>query len=454
MSSITQTLRFEVIKPVNQTWDEVGTVLRAIQTPIHRVLNGIISSLELDKISGSTVHPQTMSYRHTNRLWDVEKQECLERSKKKVTDSNLSAIIASTHVHSNVRLGVAGAAYTKWKKWTKEKWKGTQSMPSFKAGSPIFVVGQGVKISSVDGNVVLSLSLSKDMPVHLIVKPYGPSGYAQLREVLTNPDCIGDVRLQRETGMGKKKWQAFMSFSREVKPVTGGRTMAIHRGIRNFLTVVIAGDDKKDAYGAILETGEDILKHKERYRARRRSLGHQNRQLGAGAKGHGVDRRYEHITRLEDSEKMWVDTKCKEIAAHAFSLGQRHGVTRILIEDWSNPASHGAPELGERLEYIVRSFPLAAIREKLEWNAKKYGWEVAIVATDNNSRTCPSCGHTHDTPPVEKGMFMCSSCSYERNVDTVFCMNMLARDGKHGTKEGLKKREKIAVNKLTSSAQL
>ncbi len=212
------------------------------------------------------------------------------------------------------------------------------------------------------------------------------------------------------------------------------------------MAVARSVEEVKDAYTTILETGEDIVRHKAGYTARRRSLGRQGRQLGAGAKGHGVDRRMERVTSLEDVEARWVRSKCQETAAHTIKIALAKGVSRILIEDWTNPAKDGAPELGEHVERLVRSFPLAQLRESIEWAAQKAGIAVDAVRTDNNSRDCPNCGHRHNH--AQHGMFTCEKCELKRNADVIFAWNMLRKDGKKPGIDEANQAMQCAVTKL------
>jgi transposase len=345
---------------------------------------------------------------------------------------------------------VSSAAYARWQKYRKEAWKGTMSLPSFRGGSPIYVSGSGVRVRAEDGNAVLSIHLDRWRDV--VVKVDGGNAHAALRRILDNPESIGDVRLIEDDDRraGKRKWFAMLAYTFERPTPAAGRTMAVHRGMRNFLTIATARGERMDAHTEILETGEDIVRHKEGYRARRRSLGRQGRQLGFGAKGHGVDRRMERVTRLEDAEERWVQSKCREVAANLVRRGLRHGVTRVLLEDWSNPAKDGALELSEHIERLVRSFPFAKLRDAVEWAATKQGWTVELVETDYNSRDCPACGHRHDAAQI--GTFLCGNCRLERSVDVIFAWNMLRRDAKVPGVEESKAAAKRAVRKLRASA--
>lgn len=450
--TITQTLRCEVVKPLEESWDDLGRRLRALSLPLHRVLNGVVTRVELakaaEKAGETSVHPQTMAYRLARDLWKQERDAAAARVEKKKCYPG-DAEVAAMKPGSSVVLGLAGQAFARWQKWNKERWKGTMVLPTFKSPSPIYVTTHGVSIIPQDGLSVLSLKLAEGRgatPTRLVIRPYGPSGFGAMRRILENPECVGDVRLCQERHDGKRKWQAFIAYTLAAPEKASGRTMALHRGMKNFLTVAVAGDEKREAYTTILETGEDIVKHKAVYRARRRSLGRQLRQIGGGAKGHGHDRRYELITRIESGESLWVRSKCQEVAAHAIRLAQRKGVGRILVEDWSNPAKEGAPELGEHLEMLVRSFPFAQLREMIAWAAKRAGLSVEFVSGEFNSRDCPGCGHRHETAQI--GTFMCESCRLERNTDVIYAWNMIRRDGQPSPIEDAKRAAKRAKSRL------
>lgn len=450
--TLTATARLRIVKPVDGDWDALGRVLRALRAPAHRVLNAVVRELELDgpgewwaptPESVAQGHdrcsPRTAAYRIAGEFWRREREDAAERvaaRKKMYTGDDSIAVVEPS---SATVLGLTGAAFARWQKFKKERWKGDMSLPSFKGGSPIYVANgknkdgkkPPIQLLVKDGDVILDLNLVKGGRTELIVQACGGSGFARLRHLLEarERDQIGDVKIV-EDDRGKGGWFAMVSYSFPKPEPLSGATMAVHRGVRTFLAVAVGRSDeqKRDAYTTILETGEDIVRHKQGYTARRRSLGQQKRQIGAGAKGHGVARREEHIMRLEDAEARWVRSKCQETAAHFVKLARAKGVGRVLIEDWTNPAKDGATELGEHLEHLVRNFPLAQLRDCIEWAATKAGITVEFVRTDNNSRDCPSCGHRHEQAQV--GTFRCQNCQLERNVDMIFAWNMLRRDGK------------------------
>lgn len=427
---IIQTARFKVVKPVDGDWDHLGRIFHALRTPLHRILNGIVTELALAERRRAAhgefiAHPHTLSYQLASDFWDRE----LEAAQARITKGkplNGDKAIAAHEPGSSLKRGVGNAAYARWAKWRQESWSGDSSLPSFRKRGPIYISSDGVEIMAQDGDAILRLRLlaGRDGWYGMIILPYGQHGHADLRRMLGGAK-VGDARLVQDKRDGS--WQALVSYTYEVTEAEQGATMALHRGISTFLAAAVARHGPREAYTTILETGADILRHKQAYQARRRSLGQQLRQIGAGARGHGHDRRYEHIERLEGAEKRWVRTKCQEVAAHAIKLALRKHVSRILLEEWTNPAKHGAPTLSTEAEYLVRSWPFAQLREMIEWAAKRHGLTVEIVKTDGNSRTCPHCGHMHEIAQV--GTFLCERCRLKRPADVVFPWLMLVRDG-------------------------
>ena len=513
--TITETVKLKIVCAENMPWSDLGAMLRALRAPLHRVINATIRELELagggpwwdkptprvykkaesepivaaatgtdgDDTGGTSCSPRTASYRMVSHFWAEEREAARARVAKKKFYPGDEQIAEFEPTGGGLVLGLAGEAFSKWStydspgksagggKCAAAKWSGKTSLPSAKQGQPICIAGQGVKFYAHDGVAVLDVSLVTSGRTQLVVQACDGSGFARLRRLLDAPDRIGSVKLiekkatgsvrvtDEKTAARKSCWLAYVSFSSPKPEQKSGLTMAVHRGVTKFLTVAVQRSAKgaMDAYATVLETGEDILKHKAAYAARRRSLGQQGRQLGAGAKGHGVDRRMERVTRLEDAEARWVLSKCQETAAHMVKLARAKGVGRLLLEDWNNPAQNGAPELGKRLEYLVRSFPMAQLRSCIEWAAKKEGLLVDIVPTDYNSRDCPACGHRHNAAHV--GTFHCANpkCELERDVDVVFAWNMLLRDGKEpGVKEHNQKikQTKKLIGGLTDSVSV
>ena len=484
MTELVETVRLLVVKPVDITWDELGSTLRALRAPIHRVLNRTITDLEVREREGryapgnaqgprgKDLMPRTDAYRLVNEHWAAERESAraaaekaakARKRAKKEGESNLDERIAALEPGSQVVNGCKDVAYTRWSVWRKAKWKGESSLPTFRQNSPIYIASsKAVQLLSVEGNLILDLGLlgGHGNRIRLYVKPSDTrgSGWAAIRRMLADPSSVGTCKLVESTkGTGDKKtWQALVSRRFEAPTIAEGRTMAVHRGVHNFLTAAINGDHR-EAVTRCVATGEDINRHKDIYAARRSELGRHLRpqELGRGAKGHGRRRRRECVDKLQDAESRWVKTKCQQIAAETVKLAKRYGVSRILVEEWGNPAA--GPGEKSHVEYFVARFPLAQLRDCLIWAATKQGLTVDLVDGSYESRDCPACGHRHEDPPLGRdrsgrlSVFQCSNCRLERNVDQIAAWNLLVRAGYASPHIDAKRALKRAQGRLSAS---
>lgn len=425
MNILIATARAEVVKPLDTDWDTLGKQLRALMRPLHRVLNHALSELELmsaGKLLGlGGGHEQTLSYQLTRDYWRLERQEAADRvscGKSYAGDDDIATVAPA----SSVILGCAGAVYAKWQRYSKERWKGTMALPTFRRNQPIEIASSSdaVRLGIEDGSLVLDVRMVADSPrTRLVIRPYGGSGYSELRRVAANPEMLGSCKLLCDDG----KWNVLLAVKRATKETSGKRTMALHRGVRTFLTAAVMGCDRRDAMTMVIADGGDIQAHKDAYSARRRSLGRHQRERGDGSRGHGKERRFEAINKLEGAEANWVKTRCQQVAARVVRIAEQRGVDKILIEDWGNPAKDGSPELGEYVEKIVRQFPLAQLKGAIVWAAQNAGIEVAEVETKDYSLRCPNCGYTHDAKQFP--VFRCTKCQLTRPADMMFPWNML-----------------------------
>lgn len=467
-------LKLRIVKPADDwlTWEELGATLRALRAPLHRVLNKVVTDLEVGVRSGELclgpaklgkangqIQARTRCYQLARDHWEAERLAAEARvASGKFYQGDEE--IAVTKPTSRVILGCAGAAFAKWSTWhNKLAWKGTASLPTFRGGHPIHVVGGGVQLASSDGNVVLSVPLADrggPKRVRLIVEPDGAREWAKVHKVLADPESLGEIKILRaKSRQGNQEcWMVYAArtFLLDSAP-TEGRTMAVHRGVWSFLSAVIAREGDKEAYAMTPIRGDDIVEHKRRYSARRRQLGQHGSDLGRGARGHGKSRRFERLTKLEDGEARWVRTRCQQAAADLVRLATKRGVTTILLDDWGNPetdapkkkkskkGSEEAPgvphenKVSDEIRYFVASFPFATLKDSIIWAAKKAGITVKQVSGAYETLDCPKCGHRHERRPLsrDKGgrlsVWTCEKCMLERNADQIATWNMLVKNG-------------------------
>lgn len=464
--TVVKTARCLIVRPVDGDWDALGRTLRALQTPAHRVLTNVARDLELARHDASNEKPlRSLCYDFVKKRWAEERDAARARCARKRGGYQGDEAVAEVLPSSALALGMDGVVYERWKRFDKDRWSGKSTLPTFRSKPSLCVAGQGVRLRARDGRYLLRVSL---LPGHgtantLAVRPYAGKDHGVLNRVLDGTATLGSIQIKRDgkDGPHKGKWMVLISCSEErVEPPAAGRTMAVHRGVSNFLTMAIAREGNRSARTRIVQTGDDIVRSYAIYDRRLRSMQKQKGQVGKGARGHGKKRREQHLKNLKGKQANRIASKCEQVAADLMRHAQRDGVSRILIEDWANPASEGdSAPLGRHVAAIVRRFPMGRLRDCIERAAELRGIRVERVSTYYNSCRCPKCEHVHETPPLHRDgrqkltVFQCHECDLKRPVDVVFAWNMLVRDGQELPLDDAIAAEKRAVEAIRAAME-
>lgn len=244
----------------------------------------------------------------------------------------------------------------------------------------------------------------------------------------------------------KNKWFALLSWTEYVPSATaqGTQTAAVNYGA-NVFAQALAEDGTPWA-----DPGADIRVARARFGARRRSIQRALRSLGRGSRGHGKKRRYLPLTKLEDAERRWTQSRIRTHAANLIDWCKRHGVTRLLLHDLSGQREAFERKTGEdapeQIKRYIHSWPWYEARLAVERQAEEFGIVVELrVGTAKDSTTCPECNHEapENVTLIDRGgetklvdgrvfrevsretRFRCEACSAKGQGDVVTCANML-----------------------------
>lgn len=179
-------------------------------------------------------------------------------------------------------------------------------------------------------------------------------------------------------------------------------------------------------------TGEDVIAFKAKIKARKESVSRHLRslELGKGARGHGMKRRFAALTRIDDAEARFVDTRCKNWAAYIVKLllAPARNVGKLIV---AKPKENEKDKEfidsvdDEILQAWLRNFPFAKAFDCLKRACEYKGISVEEVNFNFNTRRCPApdCGHIHASR--QDGMFTCEVCEFKRPSDQILALNML-----------------------------
>lgn len=219
----------------------------------------------------------------------------------------------------------------------------------------------------------------------------------------------------------KKQWFAKLvaRFS-YVRPAPGSQVAAMRRGRDNAFVVVFEGGDCK------MISGADVIAFKAKIKARKESVARHLRslELGNGARGHGKKRRFAALTRIDDAEARFVDTRCKTWASAIVRLLRSRSVGKLVVAK-SNVREFIDSLDNEELQAHLRQWPFAKAFDCLKRACEYAGIEIEEIEASFNARRCPVCRHVHDKR--QEGTFTCEVCrpEFKRPSDQILAWNML-----------------------------
>jgi hypothetical protein len=173
---LTAETRFKIIKPLNESWEDVGDRLWNLHNVVHRVINVAVSAMHGGRDPALDVEAMLAEYR---TYW--RKRGDAQRGGLAINTTMLSAPMQ--------------AARHAYQKWRKRSPLGEQSLPSFRAGQPIGLHQSVWQLDKDGRNYVLTAQLwtnqDKRPRTRLLLQALGPSGYAVLRSYETSAAKTG-----------------------------------------------------------------------------------------------------------------------------------------------------------------------------------------------------------------------------------------------------------------------
>lgn len=409
-------IRCEIVKPISESWDEIGPLLRTIRGVSHRLhtaaaLEAIAADRER-RHGKKTGNPETVAYQAVER----ELTEIREWAAKKLsasTEANASLERLSTlKLPGSMKACISQIAYAGFRKWVKDK--SNARVPTWKHGAPIPCRADNVSFDlDQSGRVAMTVKLRSAGSVTFSVIAGRGSHWARLRSLAHPTDGVrhGDVKLTYS--VREKKWFALVAYSEPVPPAPDldpKVVMIVHRGQRNL---IVAATNR--GHYSVLATGNKLRAFKRGLAARRHDMQKVTRaERGDGAHGHGRKRRYSLPERLSEREHNFVKTLCQQMGARVVQLAKHWGAGTILIEDYGGIEPD--KERGKR-QFLER-FPNHELRTCIEWSLRKIGMKLGTYEHRLMSQTCPRCGNVDATQHnTRTGVFHCKSCSYDRPID-------------------------------------
>ncbi len=414
---ITKAVRFQIVKPIDTSWEDLGKVLQDLSYWTAKLCNFAVQLYWEN-------HNFRLKYKEEKGKYPGAAEEkqiygCTFRNHVYRRMRELYPLLASSNTSQTNQF-----IMNRWKNDVPEMMKLKKSIPSFRLyGAPIQVANQNYQLSLVEGEkpeyrvaVTLLGKEAEQGRFHLIVDCGDGSKKAIFRRILSGEYKQGAMQIVRNRR--KKKWFCVVAYSFEPEKAAGlvqNRVMGV-----NF---ACAGEAVTWTFNCGHKRGNIPVSEIEAAEAKIAAITKRRQEVlrCVGAKGHGRKR------RLAATEKaMGKATQIREAIAHKYSrqivdiaAANRCGIIRLA-------------DISEaELENGVKRFPWAALVEKIRYKAEEKGIVVQKADRQKAMYTCSRCGYSNPENIDKNTMFL--TCKNEKCGSKTDMAYNAARNIAYGT---------------------
>jgi putative transposase len=399
---ITKVMRYQIIKPLNAEWDELGTVLREIQKETRAALNKTIQlcweyqgfSADYKKKHGEYPKPKEVLGYSSMHGYAYDR---LKNEFYKIASGNLAQTIKR--------------AVDKWNSDLKEILRGDRSIPNFKKDCPIDIVKQSLKILKSDDGYVFRISLinrdytkelgRKNGVYDVLIKANDKSQRTILERIIEGEYSYTASQII----FHKSKWFINLTYQFETEKPTlePNNVMGVDLGIA--YPVFIAFNNSLHRYHI---KGGEIERFRKQVEKRKKELLNQGKYCGEGRRGHGYYTRTKPIQVISDKIARFRDTCNHKYSKFVVDLAIKHRCGTIQMEDLSG--------INEDSKFL-KNWSYYDLQQKIEYKAKEAGIQVIKIEPKYTSQMCSNCGHIEKENRQDQATFKCVACGFETHAD-------------------------------------
>lgn len=404
-----KTMRYQVLKPLDESWDTMGNILRDLQYATWKVLNKTIQlHWEYDNLSAeykakTGVYPTKDEMKEWSGYRGVEgyAYNALKEEYPIFNGGNLTQTIQQ--------------GTKRWKEDRLDVFNGHRSVPSFRRSAPITVNPNNIKIHQDEQGYVATLSLvSMEKLKDLGRKPGGfplaiiardNSQRVILNRIISGQYKIGGSKIVHDKK--KRKWFFLLTYSfpkQEGHDLNIDNIMGVDLGVATPLYMAF-----NNSLARYHVNGGEIEQFRRGIEARRRSMLKQGKWCGDGRRGHGKDTRLKPIELLSDRVKNFRDTTNHKYSRYVVDMAIKHNCATIQMEDLSG--------ITEDANRFLKNWTYFDLQTKIEYKAKEAGITVIKINPEYTSQRCSKCGYISRENRKTQAEFRCTECGFEENAD-------------------------------------
>lgn len=450
---IAGTLKVEIIKPLDSTWDLVGNRMHAMRRSLGHALNLTMRDLYPEAVAeiNAIRHKDNVDQKWRNKIevslrnhWNSELAFSFEnmkqlhnKSPKKYKDPDPFVFAPIKEYISAETTDLLKSRFTG--EHRKSLIKGESSFPSWKNNVAFSARQRSCHIEGKADAARLTFPLwgTGKKAVTFVIAPCGGSARATWNDLVrsdsmraeivawekiakdakASPEDREEATLKLEslgaTKMGKvgisynerkRKWFMLITWTKH-KPSpshSAKKAVALNFGCNVFIQALCEDGTTWE------DSGLDIRVMRERFRMRRVRYQRSCNLHGSGSRGHGKKRRELPVKRIGDAESRWVETRIRTTASEFVKWCMFHNVTDVYIEDLKGVRDSferkTKGDAHEEVKRFIHSWSFYETTQAIEYECFEHGINVHAKSAHFNSQRCPSCGHTErDNVSIIKG---------------------------------------------------
>lgn len=442
----TQTLKLEIIKPLNAEWKVLGEVLRELQYNTWKIAN---KGIQL-----------SWDYQQFDFSYKKKYGEYFKKEHGKLPDGKSNIIPTLNEIckefnemmPGNMKDALGKMILDKWNNDTIDILKGHKSIPNFRRTIPIELHNKQL-IKKVNGDIVPCIETERInnrtnyyIDINLLSKKYAKEkygrsdGWFKVVVAAKNPNqmIILDRLISKEYKLSmsrisynkqKRKWFLLLaySFTPVKKELNKNRIMGVDIGVAVPAMLAISDHDfYHRSVGDAKEVRDFELQMKDRTRRLQKSLA----TSGESRRGHGKNTFLKPLTKLKGKIANFKETKNHQWSSSIIKEAIKNDCGVIQMEKLTG-ISENASKKKENV--FLKNWTFFSLQEKIKYKAENIGIKVIFIEPKHTSSRCSKCGHIHrsidkDSWRPTQDKFICQACSYQANADVNAAKNISTND--------------------------
>lgn len=367
---LTKATRFQIVKPLDASWDEFGKVLNDLSYHTTRMCNAAVQ-MYWEHHNTRLAHKQE----HGKYPKDAELFGTSYRTQVYRRLREIYPLMASSNVSQTNQF-----AMNRWKNDIKDVMRLQKSIPSFRLGTPIQVANQNYTLKVAEGkkpefraDVTLLSKEAEQTRFPLLLDGGDSPKKAIFRRIVDGTYKQGVMQIVRHPK--KKKWFCIVSYTftpDTAKGMDESRVMGV-----NFAS----GEAVYWAFNFGLKRGTIPAAEIEAANAKIAAISARRKavQKTADTRGHGRKRRLKATESLQGKAAHIRDAINHKYSKRIVQIAAANRCGVIRLADVSG----------------LNSWPWADLVEKIKYKAQEQGIAIQVVDRKKAGYTCFKCGYSH-----------------------------------------------------------